>query len=135
MPISPITIPGDAVYRSKINEIIAAVNQLQTLNTTPVIWGQADGANTLTLELPAGTWIIAAAASAYEINGSIAILYIDGDSVTSGHTGNDDGGLNLITYNGIKEVTLEVDGEVDVVIGGCGGVTSVTAVCYRKLVV
>lgn len=46
MPLSLITIPGSAVIRAKINEIIAAINAMQALLTggavTQMTWAKID---------------------------------------------------------------------------------------------
>jgi len=129
MPIAPIT-PGFSAFAEKQNEIIAAVNALQSVANSQVIFNQ-EGATPCTLVLQPGTYVVFATSSAYEVNGVNMGLSIDGVSM-SGHLGNDDGGLNLCTLSGVKEVVVtEEDYDMDITLAGSGGISVVLGIAFK----
>ena len=106
MPIDSIAA-GNAVTDVKVNEIIAAINALQTGTFGPVAWFHGTDP-TVTLTLPFGTWVLKATSQAYESNGVTMGLYIDGEYL-AGHFGNDDGGLNHVTLDAVAQINVTTE--------------------------
>lgn len=132
MPID-IIAAGNPVTDVKVNEIIAAINALQGVAGTPIVWDFQTGTNTLTVTLTPGNWIVNASAGIYASVFNSMTLSIDGDVVCTTPGGGDTDGVNLNPLGGIALIEITTERDVDIVTAGGDTVIFLKVMCHRTI--